>query len=42
MPSILVINIFKSIHGKDMLTVDNYEYMLDKKRLRKHDENMVY
>jgi len=33
---------FKSIHDKEMLLVNNYEYMFDKKRLRIRDQNNIY
>jgi hypothetical protein len=33
---------FKSIHGKEMLLVNNYEFMLDKIRLRIRDQNNIY
>lgn len=36
------LKIFKSIHDKEMLLVNNYEYMFDKKRLRIRDQNYIY
>jgi len=36
------IKAFKSIHDKEMLLVNNYEYMFDKKRHRIRDQNNIY
>lgn len=42
MTNVLNINTFKNIHGKDMLLVNNYQFMFYKNLLRKREENNVY
>jgi len=36
------IKTFKSIHDKEILLVNNYEYMFDKKRQRIRDQKNIY